>query len=134
MNGRITPEYDNYTFIEPSRGRSVVDYFVTSHADLQSCESFRVLTAKQLIDEHCVTDGISPKFIPDHSLLLLKVSAGFAKLNDNMVPDFSTRETCDVSSLDANYIFYKVIRLMKSLIYFVLPKSQGFLCFLILIE
>ena len=47
VNGRITPEHDTYTFIEPWRGSSIVDYFITSLNGLDSCKACHVFTTLQ---------------------------------------------------------------------------------------
>lgn len=77
-NGRITPQFDNFTFIEPSRGRSVVDYFVVSLETLQKCIEFKVLTAREVIDVNFYSNNIDTCniSIPDHSVLLLVFDVG----------------------------------------------------------
>ena len=44
LNGRLNPEHDNFTSIS-TRGKAVVDYIVTPHADLKTCHEFCVYTA-----------------------------------------------------------------------------------------
>ena len=51
VNGGITPEYDNYTFLS-SRGKSLVDYIMTPLINLAQCISCKVQTVHDLIDQH----------------------------------------------------------------------------------
>ncbi len=71
LNGRLDPEYDNFTFVS-SRGKSVVDYFLTPHDCLQFCKSFRVDLVSDLIHKsqamHLLGRNSKP---PDHSVLTL---------------------------------------------------------------
>ncbi len=41
LNGRITPQFDNYTSVSV-KGKSVVDYFAVSHKNLGLCKSFKI--------------------------------------------------------------------------------------------
>ena len=49
LNGRLNPENNNFTSISV-RGKAVVDYIVTSHADMKTCLGFNVYTPSELID------------------------------------------------------------------------------------
>ena len=75
-NGRVTPEYDNYTFIH-SRGKSVIDYIAVPYEFLNQCLEFKVNTARDMVNKYCNienTDIDLSKMIPDHSVLTLKFS------------------------------------------------------------
>ena len=85
VNGRITPEHDNYTFIELRRGSSIVDYFITSLDGLDSCKAFHVFTARQLVDTFYTGQDVPPNHVPDHSLLLLNISTGIT-INQTEAP------------------------------------------------
>ena len=75
-NGRITPCFDNFTCIEPAKGTSVVDYFITDIENLNMCQELTVSTARELINKHCDLEsdiyGVG-RNIPDHSFLKLTV-------------------------------------------------------------
>ena len=47
VNGRITPEYDNFTCVKTT-GKSVVDYFIVPHDILSKCVEFKVYTMLQI--------------------------------------------------------------------------------------
>ena len=64
VNGRITPECDNYTFIAP-RGSSVVDYFITPHECLKYYKRCEVHRIRSL----CDTLQLQSFRLPDHSVL-----------------------------------------------------------------
>ena len=64
-NGRITPEFNNFTFINP-RGRSVPDYIYCPADHIQYCKSVRVLKVSDLINDLKLS---VPRSIPDHSVL-----------------------------------------------------------------
>ena len=74
-NGRVTPEYDNFTCIEPAKGSSVVDYFLVPIDMINNCIELRVNTARNMIQKYCNLeesqfDRIN---IPDHSVLTMKI-------------------------------------------------------------
>ena len=73
INGRIQPLKDNFTSIS-SKGSSVVDYFLTSHDNLECVIDFEVITMSQIV-EMLGSEGIScaPSKISDHSMLVLEV-------------------------------------------------------------
>lgn len=48
LNGRVTPENDNFTSVSV-RGKAVVDYIVTPHVDLNTCVKFKVFTPLGLV-------------------------------------------------------------------------------------
>ena len=74
LNGRITPEYDNYTSVSV-RGKAVVDYVISKQDCLELFKEFKVLTTTNLIDNfdiyHLITNNCKP---PDHSILSTTVS------------------------------------------------------------
>ena len=65
VNGRINPELDNFTFIDPSRGSSVVDFIVVPQANVPNVETFRVHTPCELME--LISEG--DRCVSDHSLL-----------------------------------------------------------------
>ena len=76
LNGRLCPSKDNFTSIS-SKGKAVVDYIITAHDCISTCNEFEVITALQLCDNigaECI-DLIGDRCrLPDHSLLSLKFS------------------------------------------------------------
>lgn len=75
---RLNPENDNFTSIS-IRGKAVVDYIVTSHADMKTCLEFNVYTPSELIDKvgpesfNLIGDHSR---LPDHSVLCLRFQTG----------------------------------------------------------
>ena len=74
VNGRINAEMDNFTYIEPSRGCSVVDFVIVPHANLVNVEYFKVHTPLDLMHsiynyDKCVSDHSVLEFVlsPHHS-------------------------------------------------------------------
>ena len=47
VNGRISPEFNNFTSISP-KGSAVVDYFMVPIDNLSTCKQFKVHTARNL--------------------------------------------------------------------------------------
>ena len=41
-NGRVTPEHDDFTFMS-ARGKSVVDYFIVPHEQINDCKAMYIL-------------------------------------------------------------------------------------------
>ena len=71
INGRVSPENDNYTFIS-QRGKSVVAYFITFHNGLKFCESFKVVPSNELVESFNLERAIGVNCkSPDHSMLIL---------------------------------------------------------------
>ena len=63
VNGRINASDDNYTFIDPNRGSSVVDWLVVPHDCLKTINSFKI---------HVVSDfgqSLTGRRLSDHSLI-----------------------------------------------------------------
>ncbi len=78
VNGRITPENNDYTFIS-TRGKSVVDYFIVPTDMLNKCIKFEVSRSRELINKYCNVADVDLNLqgcIPDHSLLMLKIQVG----------------------------------------------------------
>ncbi len=73
INGRISPENDNFTSIS-TKGKSVVDYAFTTHENLQNVLEFHVDTCSDIIEqlniEYMLSDVCKA---PDHSLLTFKI-------------------------------------------------------------
>ena len=65
LNGRVTPEYDNYTFVS-TRGCSVPDYIFCSVENLYNCSSMKTILLSDIINSY---ELLPPKSIPDHSIL-----------------------------------------------------------------
>ena len=51
LNGRVTPEYDDFTSIASHKGRAVVDYFITRQCDIEAMKSLEVHSMTNLIDK-----------------------------------------------------------------------------------
>ena len=84
INGRITPEKDNYTFLS-SRGKSVVDYFLTPHDCLKFCKDFSILTMSEIMLKFDLYKLLSTVCkAPDHSLLTLKFDCTYSHLDHNV--------------------------------------------------
>ena len=68
VNGRVSPECDNFT----SKGRSIVDYICVQHNCIDKCIAFRVHDTNQLLSDFhlqgLIGDGCKP---PHHALLEL---------------------------------------------------------------
>ena len=66
LNGRITPELNNYTFVS-TRGVSVPDYIICPVDNLINCESFKVFLMSEIINKYNL---VPPQILPDHSFLV----------------------------------------------------------------
>ena len=56
VNGRVNPENDNFTFVDPGRGSSVVDFLIVPYCNLKSITDFHVHLARELMT-NCNVDG-----------------------------------------------------------------------------
>ena len=71
VNGRITPEYNDYTSVTV-KGKSVVDYIAVPIDSIEYCKKFKVLQTTDLIDKLNLSSAISSQCkAPDHALLTL---------------------------------------------------------------
>ncbi len=86
VNGRITRENDNFTFIS-TRGRSIVDYFFTPHECLRQIECFYVDTCSDIISQLGIESLLSDSCkAPDHSLVTVAIQASpFVQIRSRML-------------------------------------------------
>ena len=94
LNGRITPQLNNFTFVSP-RGLSVPDYVFCPIDHMSYCHRMETVLIKNLINELNIPP---PPSIPDHSILSGRFVASYFKTkrydNDKSIsnlPDFSSR-------------------------------------------
>lgn len=100
INGRLNSDNDNFTCIS-TKGKSVVDYFLTLHSNLKHCQSFQVFTISELIDDFGLQYLISSKSKPpDHSLLCLEITFSMSNLIESDEP-----ESVPVNSNSPRYNF-----------------------------
>ena len=71
LNGRISPNFDNYTSIS-GRGKAVVDYLISPHASIDQFTKCAVLPIRELCDD--IKYKPSAK-LPDHSIVLCEFKA-----------------------------------------------------------
>ena len=73
LNGRVTPQYNNFTFVNP-RGHSVPDYIFCPIQHLSQCAESRTLLMTELVN----MSGIRPPMhLPDHSMLVSTFQTSF---------------------------------------------------------
>ena len=65
LNGRITPEYNNFTFVS-TRGSSVPDYMFCPLDHHQYCTEMKTLLVRDLVNSMSIPP---PPSLPDHSIL-----------------------------------------------------------------
>ena len=66
LNGRITPTFNNFTFIS-TRGRSVPDYFFCPLSEIYLCKEIKVLPVSQITNHFQLQP---PRYLPDHSIMM----------------------------------------------------------------
>ncbi len=81
LNGRVTPEFDNFTCVSP-KGSSVVDYIAVSHDNIYNCNYFKVHLVRDLM----TAANVYHNKVPDHSLLELSFSPHVVVSNDPVNP------------------------------------------------
>ena len=79
LNGRITPECNNYTFVSP-RGCSVPDYLFCPVDNLYFCTKMKTILMSDIINYF---NFIPPKSIPDHSVLSGTFVTSFFEIGKN---------------------------------------------------
>ena len=66
LNGRITPQFNNFTFVSPQRGSSVPDYMFCPTEHLEYCTEVKVLLISEIVN----MSGLHPPLnLPDHSII-----------------------------------------------------------------
>ena len=80
LNGRITPELNNFTFVSPNRGSSVPDYQFCPSDHLQYCTQMKTLLMSDIVN----LTGLHPPInLPDHSVLLGTFGTSIFNLRKN---------------------------------------------------
>ena len=106
VNGRVTPEYNNYTFVS-TRGVSVPDYILCPVDNLINCESFKVHLMTDIVNKFGL---MPPQSLPDHSFLVSTFSVSAAMTNyqslvsnqaNNSVPKRNPKK--NLSKIDSNF-------------------------------
>ena len=73
LNGRVTPDLDNFTCIS-HKGRSVVDYMFVPYENIDNIEQFAVLPITELSSKF---DIHTDRGKPDHSILCAELTVSF---------------------------------------------------------
>jgi exonuclease III len=69
LNGRLSPENDNFTCLS-TKGKSVVDYIVVPHDVFNLCHDFDVQSCESIVQNLGIQDLIAERSrCPDHALL-----------------------------------------------------------------
>ena len=74
VNGRITPENDNFTSVTGYRRKSVVDYCIVRNDDLSNVRKCQVISCNDII-EHINLTGLLSEVChkPDHNLIRMEI-------------------------------------------------------------
>ena len=111
VNGRINVDKNNFTFVH-SRGRSVVDYFLVSIDDIESCVAFNIVTPVECFNKFCSVDlAGNTGSLSDHSVLILTISIDSYIQIPDTIKSLSGSENIhtysDTVKLPMNDIFYE---------------------------
>ena len=79
LNGRITPQYNNYTFVS-TRGSSVPDYFFCPIENLYNCTEMKTILMSEVVN---MLGLIPPRILPDHSILSGTFVTSFFNMGKN---------------------------------------------------
>ena len=110
LNGRVTPGFDDYTFVSP-RGKSVVDYFVVPHENIPLCSICKVETMTELLHKGNLFSKISEACKPsDHSVVtatfnVLLSNNASEVISDNEVPSVIFNRKIYNLQKDSNNLF-----------------------------
>ena len=121
LNGRVTPELNNYTFVN-HRGCSVPDYLFSPIDHLTYCREMRTMLMSDIVK---ILNIQPPECLPDHSLLFgifetsfygksseKVISSGFNKKNIETTNTASTRQKKkNLKKMPANFFMSEEIRL-----------------------
>ena len=74
INGRITPNMDDFTSVTGYKGKAVVDYHITRQSDISGVVKMSVESCNNLIRDNKLTNLLNERsHVPDHSLLSMWV-------------------------------------------------------------
>ena len=79
LNGRVTPEYNNYTFVS-TRGCSVPDYFFCPVDNLYNCTEMKTVLMSDIVN---MFGFVPPRILPDHSILSCTFATSFYDFGKN---------------------------------------------------
>ena len=87
LNGRYDPHYDDYTFLS-TRGKSVVDYIITCHENINNCKQFSVIQMTDILDKHDLQYMLTDKCkTSDHAIISVSFSVtSFMESNKTAPP------------------------------------------------
>ena len=73
VNGRVTPEFDNFTCFNRN-GCSIVDYIITDYDSLNKCKKCKVFSVNEIINENNKLESMisSSCKVPDHSVIMVE--------------------------------------------------------------
>ena len=87
LNGRITPQFNNYTFVS-TRGCSVPDYIFCPVDNMYNCIEMKTILISDVINQFNLPP---PNSIPDHSILSCKFITSFFEMGKNYEHSFSDK-------------------------------------------
>ena len=74
LNGRVTPELDDFTSVMPHKGRSVVDYIIVRQNEFSAVKELKVMSCIDVIESNNWENLISPRSRPpDHNIVCAKI-------------------------------------------------------------
>ena len=83
LNGRVTPQSDDFTFVS-TRGKSVVDFIAVPHENIVLCKSLVVNTMSDLLKKYDLYHQSSENCkVSDHSVLTVVINIPMGNNNMN---------------------------------------------------
>ena len=74
VNGRVTPQLDDFTSVAPHKEKAVVDYCITRVNELSHIVYMEVVSCLELVDQQGYQSLVSDNCrLPDHNMLAIKV-------------------------------------------------------------
>ena len=107
LNGRRSSENNSLTFVDPSKGRSVVDYLIVPYCNLKCVADFYVHLARELMTD-CNVVG---QTLTDHSLLEFIIKPHyFVQQNVDMnMSSTSSNYNCIDNNIDINRYYTRYV-------------------------
>ena len=103
LNGRLSPENDNFTCISP-KGISVVDYIIVPHDVFHKCKTFNVYTMTDIADMCNLAPLIGNRCkLPDHSLLHVNFSLEELSSSDNSINENVNDINTNINNVSNEY-------------------------------
>ena len=106
LNGRITPELDNFTCIN-TMGNSVIDYIITKHKSINRCLKCDVHTVTEIVSESEELKSVISSHCkaPGHSVVSIELKIfSCTEVSDNLYKRYKSIRKYPFYNANVNFL------------------------------